>query len=67
MPEIDGVEGLRRIRRLRPPPAVFMISGHDDGQIVQACLQLGAADYILKPFDLEYLELSLWTKIRTLA
>jgi adenylate cyclase len=53
MPEMDGFEVLRRLKddaRLRHIP-VIMISARDDLDSVVRCVELGAEDYLPKPFD----------------
>jgi adenylate cyclase len=53
MPGIDGFEVLRRLKddsRLRHIP-VIMISALDDLGSVVRCVELGAEDYLPKPFD----------------
>jgi adenylate cyclase len=53
MPEVDGVEVLRRMKSdpgLRDVP-VIMISALDEIDSVVRCIQLGASDYLTKPFD----------------
>jgi adenylate cyclase len=53
MPELDGFEVLRRLKadpRLRHIP-VIMISALDDIDSVVRCIELGADDYLPKPFD----------------
>ena len=53
MPEIDGFEVLRRLKNdaeLRHIP-VIMISALDDIDSVVRCIELGADDYLPKPFD----------------
>ena len=53
MPEMDGYETLATIKSdesLRQLP-VIMISGIDELQSVARCIELGAADYLPKPFD----------------
>jgi len=51
MPDIDGIELLRRIKAERPAVAVIMISGHANIQNAVAATKLGAADFIQKPFS----------------
>ena len=51
MPDIDGIELLRRIKSERPAVAVIMISGHANIQSAVAATKLGAADFIQKPFS----------------
>ena len=53
MPEKDGYEvfeALKNSERTTHIPVVF-ITGLDDISNRKKCLQLGAADYIVKPFD----------------
>jgi UDP-3-O-[3-hydroxymyristoyl] N-acetylglucosamine deacetylase len=51
MPDIDGIELLRRIKSERPAVEVIMISGHANIQSAVAATKLGAADFIQKPFS----------------
>lgn len=51
MPEMNGPELLRRIRRLRPELPVIMISSHQDFQAAREVLRDGALDYLTKPLD----------------
>jgi CheY-like chemotaxis protein len=53
MPEMDGYEVLRRIRedeRLRRIPVIMISANMEVDRVVQ-CLELGAEDYVSKPFD----------------
>ena len=53
MPEMNGYEVLRRLKddeRLRDIP-VIMISALDEIETVVRCIELGAEDYLPKPFD----------------
>ncbi len=53
MPGLGGLEALRRLKllpRLVQVP-VLMISGDTDSKIVAQCLQEGATDFVVKPFD----------------
>jgi len=53
LPGIDGLEVLKRISDLESKPIVIMITGH--GTIAKAAktMDLGAYDYIVKPFDID--------------
>lgn len=55
MPDIDGLETLRRIRGVNMHVPVLMISANDDVTAAKAALALGAFDYTLKPVDFDYL------------
>jgi signal transduction histidine kinase len=53
MPEIDGYEALRRLKaddRLQHIPVV-MISALNELELVARCIELGAEDYLPKPFN----------------
>jgi DNA-binding response OmpR family regulator len=56
MPELDGLETLKRIAAREPSLPVIMVTVNDDVETTTRLLQLGAADYVPKPFNLEYLE-----------
>jgi response regulator RpfG family c-di-GMP phosphodiesterase len=58
MPGRNGVELLREIRSRYPETAVIMISGVDRPQRVRDALRLGAADYLIKPCELDGVTLS---------
>jgi len=55
MPEMDGVEALRAIRREHPDAQVVMVSALDQKAKLSECIALGALDFIVKPFDRERL------------
>lgn len=63
MPEMDGVELLRRILAIRPDASVIMMTGLADIETAKECLRLGAKDFITKPLDLEYLKTSAFAEI----
>ena len=53
MPEMDGLETLRRLRELVPNTQVMMMSGHGSIETAVRDIKLGAYDYIEKPLSLE--------------
>jgi response regulator RpfG family c-di-GMP phosphodiesterase len=53
MPKMDGFELLREIRDHYPDSAVVMITAVADVEIAVNCLAIGAADYVIKPYQLE--------------
>lgn len=59
MPGMDGLELLQRIKRNWPDTEVIMITGHGDMDSAIESLQLGAVDFITKPFHEKALETSL--------
>jgi DNA-binding NtrC family response regulator len=55
LPGIDGVAFLKTLRRDYPQLPVVMISGAASIRPVMQALDLGAVDYIRKPFDIDAL------------
>ena len=53
MPEMDGLETLRRVKEFVPATQVMMISGHGSIETAVKAIKLGAYDYIEKPLSLE--------------
>ena len=56
MPEMDGLETLKRLAVRSPSLPVIMVTVNDDVETTTYLLQMGAADYVPKPFNLDYLE-----------
>jgi|SRR5579864_1619413 CheY-like chemotaxis protein len=55
MPEMDGLEALRRLQQCRPKPKVIMCSGLDDPGKIHEALAQGAHAYLVKPIQHLYL------------
>lgn len=53
MPEMDGLETLRRVKEFVPATQVMMMSGHGSIETAVKAVKLGAYDYIEKPLSLE--------------
>jgi LmbE family N-acetylglucosaminyl deacetylase len=51
LPGLDGLEFVRRIKRLRPELATLILSGHSSFEHAVSALRAGADDYMTKPFD----------------
>lgn len=55
MPEMDGLEVLRRAKALRPDLSVIMMTGHGTIDSAVEAMKVGAFDYLTKPFPQEKL------------
>jgi len=55
MPEMDGLELLRRLRRLHPSVPVVLLTGHASAELGVKGMELGAFEYLLKPVELDEL------------
>src|SRR3989441_12718088 len=53
MPQMDGVTLLREIIARWPTTAVIVVTAVAEVESAVACLQLGALDYVAKPFHLD--------------
>ena len=56
MPGLDGVEVLRRMRHAAPHVPVIMVTANESVGLAREMLELGAFDYVAKPFDFSYLD-----------
>lgn len=57
MPGQDGMVTLRAIRALENPPPVVYVTGAQDGRLAVAALKAGAADYVVKEVQADFIEL----------
>ena len=55
---MDGLETLRRLKKRLPDVPVVMLSGHGHARTIVEAMQLGASDFLRKPFEVEELELA---------
>ena len=53
MPKKDGLETLKELKKVNPSSKVIIATGYKSVDIAQEALNLGASDYIVKPFDRE--------------
>ena len=50
MPEMDGIEALDRLMKADPQARVVMCSAIDEEAMIIRAIQLGAKDFVVKPF-----------------
>jgi len=69
MPGVDGYQVLKRIKSelLLNDIPVIMVTALNDEPTLKRCLELGATDYIGKPFELTYLKSRIWRAIQALS
>lgn len=53
MPDVDGLEVLRRAKTLDPEIAAVIITGHGTMDVAIKAIQLGAEGFVLKPAEVE--------------
>jgi response regulator RpfG family c-di-GMP phosphodiesterase len=64
MSGISGIDLLPRALASDPDLAIIMLTGVDQPSAAISCLKLGAADYLIKPVDLEELQHALHSALR---
>jgi two-component system KDP operon response regulator KdpE len=63
LPDIDGIEVIRRLRERSPVP-IIVLSSRDDEKGKVTALDLGADDYVTKPFGIDELVARIRTALR---
>ena len=63
MPGMDGIECLRELKARTPQIPVIVATAMDDETIAGRCLEIGAAEYLIKPVSLEYLKTAIHTHV----
>jgi two-component system, LuxR family, response regulator FixJ len=51
MPEVSGIDLLRRLKELKSTLPVIVMTGHGDVPLAVEAMKAGAVDFIEKPFD----------------
>lgn len=59
LPGIDGVETLRQIMGAEDNTGVIMMTAYEDIKTVITSMKIGASDYLVKPLDIEELEITI--------
>jgi two-component system response regulator FixJ len=55
MPEITGIDLLKKVKQVRPELPVIVITGHGDISLAVDAMKIGAVDFLEKPFDDDHL------------
>jgi DNA-binding response OmpR family regulator len=67
LPDVDGIDVCRRLRRARPELAILILSARDQELDIVAGLDAGADDYLVKPFRLSELLARVRAHLRRVA
>lgn len=51
MPEMDGIELIKRVRKQFPDMPILVLSGYDEYEYMRQALRNNVTDYLLKPID----------------
>jgi len=55
MPEITGIDLLRKVKEVKPDLPVIVITGHGEITLAVQAMKIGAIDFLEKPFDDDHL------------
>ena len=64
MPNMTGVELVPKALAAEPDLSILMLTAIDEPRTAIECMKLGAYDYLIKPVDLDELEMSLQGALR---
>jgi DNA-binding NtrC family response regulator len=63
MPWMDGMETLKKIKKLDPDMGAVMITALEDEALAKKAPTLGAYEYLVKPFSTDYLKTVVMVKV----
>lgn len=66
MKGMSGLEALKKIKDMDRTIKVIMLTVHEEKEIVERAKELGADEYITKPFRIDYLEEVVIKKVQEL-
>ncbi len=64
LPKMDGIQVLQAVREFDETIGIIIMTGFREKDVAQKAIEMGAFDYINKPFDFDYLERALDTKLQ---
>ena len=65
LPGLSGIEALKIIKERRPETLVVVITAYEDPDKIISAMKSGAYDYILKPLELQTLEVTVQNALET--
>ena len=63
MPGLDGLDILKETKEIDETIKVIVITSIEDAGVIKKARDLGATDYVIKPFSLDYLKEEVLTKV----
>ncbi len=66
LPGMDGIEALEKIKELYPDILIIMITAYEDINTVISAMKLGAYDYVVKPIQMDGLEMAIRNALETI-
>jgi len=67
LPGMNGIEALRKMKGLFPDILVIMITAYEDIKTVISAMKLGAYDYVVKPIQMDGLEVTIQNALETIS
>lgn len=64
MPEENGIDGLARIKDIDRNVVVIVMTAYGSMESVRRAMELGAFDYITKPFELDFMKAAIKNGLR---
>ena len=66
LPGMSGIEALTEIKKIDPQIMVIMITAFEETQTVVTAMRSGAHDYVVKPIDMETLEVTIHNALQSI-
>ena len=64
LPDITSYNLLEKLKELRPTSKIILMTGYSDDKEIQKLIDMGAHDFIFKPFDAKSLYSKIWNLIK---
>lgn len=65
LPDMDGIELIKRLNELDPPPIPIIITAHAYVEAAVSAMKLGAYDFLEKPFPVDKLKIALQNALKS--